>query len=190
MDGNIIPIAMAALVGLAGFPGPARAPLPGPEAQARMLASQPMPEPERDPISVSAAERRCLALNIYWEARGEPEAGKAAVAHVTLNRVGAPAFPATICGVVHQGGADGPCQFGWYCDATPDEPTKSAAWDDALAVADRVLAGARDPTGGALYFHGLRERPQWAQARYGRKTVIGQHVFFTVRGAEQVAAER
>lgn len=187
MDRRLIPIAMTALVGLAGFPAPARAPLPSPDANALLLARQ--PPPQSHPIAASAAERRCLALNIYWEARGEPEPGKAAVGHVTLNRAGAPSFPATICGVVRQGGAEGPCQFGWYCDGRSDDPT-GVAWDDARAVADRVLAGAPDPTGGALYFHGLQERPQWAQARYGRKTVIGQHVFFTVRGAEQVAVQR
>lgn len=186
MDGRIIPFAMAALAGLGGFPAPARAPLPSPDAHAPILVSQVLPAP----VAVSDAERRCLALNIYWEARGEPEAGQTAVAHVTLNRAGAAAFPATICGVVHQGGAEGPCQFGWYCDGTPDEPTNPSAWAEALAAADRALAGAKDPTGGALYFHGLRERPQWAQTRYDRKTVIGQHVFFTVRGAEQVAEER
>lgn len=29
----------------------------------------------------------CLALNVYFEARGEPIIGQYAVAHVTLNRV-------------------------------------------------------------------------------------------------------
>ncbi|MCK4867057.1 MAG: cell wall hydrolase, partial [Alphaproteobacteria bacterium] len=29
----------------------------------------------------------CLALNVYFEARGEPREGQVAVAHVVMNRV-------------------------------------------------------------------------------------------------------
>lgn len=188
MDGRHLLLVVAALAGTGTLPAPAWAPRPDVAAQAALAALRPPPVLKR--VAVADDERRCLALNVYWEARGEPESGKNAVAHVTLNRVGAAAFPATICGVVRQGGRDGPCQFGWYCDGRPDDPTDPAAWRDALAIADRALAGARDPTGGALYFHGLHERPQWAQTRYGRKTTIGQHVFFTVRPPEQVAEER
>ena len=32
-------------------------------------------------------EIECLALNIYFEARGEPDAGRRAVGHVVMNRV-------------------------------------------------------------------------------------------------------
>ncbi len=35
----------------------------------------------------------CLALNIYFEARGEPELGKHAVGHVVMNRVSDAKFP-------------------------------------------------------------------------------------------------
>lgn len=190
-NGRIITIAVAALAALTGFPGKVWAPPPTPRAQAglaaRTLAAQPVRHRQ-----VAAPERECLALNVYWESRGQPDRGQQAVAHVTLNRVGSASFPATICGVVHQGGRDGPCQFGWYCDGRPDQPTSPAGWAEALAAADRALAGAPDPTHGALYFHGLQERPQWAKARYGRKIIIGNHVFFNVKGVEQVAetAER
>ena len=34
----------------------------------------------------------CLALNVYYEARGEPDKGKRAVAKVTLNRVHSKTF--------------------------------------------------------------------------------------------------
>lgn len=183
MDGRIIPITLAALAALTGAPGAAWAPAPSDDSRAALAATLPPPPPPSR--KVSAADRECLAQNVYWESRGQPERGQDAVAHVTLNRVGSASFPATICGVVRQGGSDGPCQFGWYCDGRPDQPTDETAWSDALAAADRALAGTPDPTGGALYFHGLQERPQWAQARYARKTTIGNHVFFTLRDSEQ-----
>ncbi|MGZ9034938.1 MAG: hypothetical protein ACXW25_11110, partial [Rhodospirillales bacterium] len=44
------------------------------------------------------AELRCLALNVYWEARSESALGRLAVAAVTLNRVAHRDFPGTICG--------------------------------------------------------------------------------------------
>src|SRR5882672_3747420 len=48
------------------------------------------------------ADLRCLALTIYHEARGEPELGKFAVAHVVVNRAHDPRFPRRICDVVYQ----------------------------------------------------------------------------------------
>jgi len=44
----------------------------------------------------------CLARNIYYEANGEPEEGKVAVAMVTINRVRNGNFGNTICKVVNQ----------------------------------------------------------------------------------------
>ncbi len=37
-------------------------------------------------------EVECLALNIYHEARGEPDEGKVAVGHVVMNRAADPRF--------------------------------------------------------------------------------------------------
>ena len=48
-------------------------------------------------------EAICLALNVYYEARGSNLADKAAVADVVLNRTLDRRYPATICGVVQDG---------------------------------------------------------------------------------------
>lgn len=175
MNGRMITFAVAALM-TGGSTIPLEAPPPTPEA-AEWLAAR-MPTPVRPALMVNYAELQCLALNVYWEARGESAAGQAGVAHVTLNRVGAPGFPGTICGVVRQGGRAGTCQFGWNCDRKSDEPTDARAWARAQSVALRTLAGGPDPTGGALYFHHLREQPHWAAGRYLHKVRIGEHVFF------------
>ena len=62
-------------------------------------------------------EATCLALNVYYEARGSNLADKAAVADVVLNRTLDRRYPATICGVVQDGYKPGrsDCQFSWYC---------------------------------------------------------------------------
>jgi spore germination cell wall hydrolase CwlJ-like protein len=51
---------------------------------------------------IDQKELMCLARNIYFESRGEPEKGKIAVGMVTLNRTQHPSFPNSICEVVKQ----------------------------------------------------------------------------------------
>ena len=122
---------------------------------------------------------RCLALNVYWEARsGSPE-DQRAVAHVTLNRVASPDFPGSVCAVVRQGGeVRDRCQFSWRCDGKSDQPGNPEAWRKAVEVAREALAGAHsDPTGGAVFFHHVSVRPDWA-GRRTRTAQIGHHVFY------------
>jgi hypothetical protein len=125
-------------------------------------------------------EFECLALNIYWESRGEPNLGQLAVASVTLNRLVSPSFPKTICSVVKQGTNLGrnKCQFSWACDGQHDRPANDEAWNQAQRVAYRTLfSDLPDPTAGALYFHADYVRPDWS----GEKELvsqIGRHIFY------------
>ncbi len=122
----------------------------------------------------------CMAMNIYHEARGEPELGRLAVGHVVMNRVNDPRFPGTVCGVVMQGGAKKTrsCQFSWWCDGRNDRPTDQRSWVDSHQLASRIFAGTtKDPTGGALWYHADYVNPYWRnQLRAGPK--IGQHRFY------------
>jgi hypothetical protein len=129
------------------------------------------------------ASVHCLALNIYHEARAEPEAGQQAVAAVTLNRVASPAFPNSVCQVVKQGGRKlNRCQFSWWCDRRPDEPRENGAWNRALALSRKALSGEiSDPTRGALYYHATRVKPRWART-FERTGQIGQHIFYRLQG--------
>ncbi|MFD2113852.1 cell wall hydrolase [Thiorhodococcus fuscus] len=130
-------------------------------------------------LSKEDADLRCLALNIYHEARSEPEAGQIAVARVTLNRVGSKAFPGSICAVVKQGGTKrNRCQFSWWCDGRSDRPKNARAWRRAMDIARKVLDDAvPDPTRGALYYHASYCKPSWSSA-YRRTTRIGSHLFY------------
>jgi spore germination cell wall hydrolase CwlJ-like protein len=128
-----------------------------------------------DRPQVTAADHRCLAEAVYFEARGEPEVGQQAVAAVVLNRTRDPSFPATICGVVHQRGPKG-CQFSWYC--RPQwQPLDPKAWTKARDIADRMILKERDVTGGALFFHARSVAPSW---RYELQQVgeIGGHIYY------------
>ncbi len=122
----------------------------------------------------------CLARNIYFEARLEPEEGRRAVAHVVLNRVADERWPNTPCRVIAEGFPDAGvlCQFSWYCDSRPNWPQRGAHWRDALALAQQVYRGhAPDPTGGALWYHADYVDPDWRHAlRQGPR--IGRHIFY------------
>ena len=136
---------------------------------------------ERD---LSAKALECLALNIYWEARGEDRLGQEAVAHVTLNRVASDSFPDSICGVVKQeiqlGGDDEKvsCQFSWWCDGRPDTPADNAVWERARYIAWAATNGRiEDPTDGALFFHHEQVAPTWI-AQLQHTATIGVHLFY------------
>ena len=124
-------------------------------------------------------ELECLALNIYFEARGEQREGQAAVAHVVMNRVADDRFPGGVCAVVQQGGKDTEdCQFSWWCDSLGDRPKHKADWETARDVARIVYwGGDEDPTGGALWYHATSVRAYW-RGQFEKGPKIGNHIFY------------
>jgi N-acetylmuramoyl-L-alanine amidase len=123
-------------------------------------------------------EQHCLALSIYWEARGEGRRGMVAVGWTVLNRVQSQFFPGTPCAVVHQGGEQPPCQFSWWCDGRSDRPRNLADWSKSLLVASELLLDPPpDPTGGSLFYHSVSIKTPWKQKRV-RTARIGAHVFY------------
>lgn len=124
------------------------------------------------PDDVPVRDVLLLALNIYYEARGEGVSGKAAVAHVTLNRMKDGRWPETVYGVIMQ-----PGQFSWTRN-----PPKIEDWEAlraSVVVAAKALSGdLRDRTGGALYFHAARlGDPDWTRG-LTRLARIGAHTFY------------
>jgi spore germination cell wall hydrolase CwlJ-like protein len=124
------------------------------------------------------AEHQCLALALYWEARGETRPGIVAVGWTILNRANSPKFPATLCGVVHQGGEKKGCQFSWWCDGKSDRPRDRDSWTRVRVIASELLTNPPpDPTGGALFFHSTKIGVPWTRKRK-RTARIGNHVFY------------
>ncbi len=132
--------------------------------------------PARATAPVVAAQQRCLALAMYWEARGEGRHGMVAVGSVVLNRVADRRFPNNACDVVFQGGETPPCQFSWWCDGKSDRPTHQGLWRTSLTLANELLTDPPgDPTQGALFFHSTSIKPPWKRTRVAH---IGNHVFY------------
>ena len=126
-------------------------------------------------------EIRCLALNIYFEARSEPEVGKHAVGHVVMNRVSSKRFPNTVCDVVRQGGElrRYRCQFSWWCDGRSDTPFNKREWNRSSEIARAVYWGrTEDPTAGALWYHADYAKPSWRK-EFERGPKIGRHIFYS-----------
>jgi len=131
-----------------------------------------------DLVPIEEREAECLALAMYFEARAEGREGIRAVGHVILNRRGDARFPASICGVVQQGGEGRGCQFSWYCDGRSDVPSHRRAWREAGALAYQLLADRlTDTTGGALFYHATWIDVPWKRPRE-KTRVIGNHAFY------------
>lgn len=125
----------------------------------------------------------CLTQGVYYEARGEGQAGMQAVAQVILNRVRSSAFPSTVCGVVFQGaGRRTGCQFSFACDGSMRSRREGGAWERARRVAARALGGyVYAPVGNATHFHTTAVNPRWSGTLV-RVTQVGQHVFYRFGG--------
>ncbi len=155
---------------------PAAPPAPRPVAAVALpLAAAPVRVADEP---VSARDLDCLAAAVYYEARGEPMAGQAAVAQVVLNRARAPSYPKNVCGVVYQGVAAHECQFSFACNGAMRRPREMAAWARSKAVASRALGGyVMADVGHATCFHAAR-----LGGGGGHLIRLGGHVFFGGRG--------
>jgi len=150
-------------------------------------------------------EARCLAENIYHEARNQGTAGWLAVASVTLNRVADRRFPNTICGVVFQAETKESwktkskknipdaerifypvrhrCQFSWYCDGKSDDINHISIFLEIMTFTKFILTSQImmfDITDGATFYHADYVTPSWAKSK--TKTIeIGDHIFYRWR---------
>ncbi len=125
-----------------------------------------------------ARDLECLSQAVYYEARGETDAGQRAVAQVVLNRVRHPRFPKSVCGVVFQHAGDS-CQFSFACDGSTRRRVEADAWRRAEQVAQRALSGAVVPGVGAATDFRVAHIPATGLERVIR---IGSHVFYRFGG--------
>src|SRR5690606_17000118 len=111
------------------------------------------------PLPASAfsdSEQQCLTAGVYFEARGEPVRGQAAVAQVILNRVRNPTYPNTICGVVYQNKTwRNRCQFSFACEGKTPRVRSQHHYSVAQEVGLAVTAGKIfiPEVGSATHYH-------------------------------------
>ena len=137
---------------------------------------------ENTQLKLSPKEKKqvkCLATNVYFEARNQRLKAKIAVALTTLNRMKLPEFPPTICKVVKEGPVypykknlprRHKCQFSWYCDGKSDQiqltnPTEKKAWENCFKISKNLYLNRSkflDFTNGATHYHAHYVIPRWA----------------------------
>jgi len=120
----------------------------------------------------------CLTVAIYYEARGEPIEGQAAVAQVILNRVQHPDFPDDACAVVFE-----PNQFSFVGDPSDlippmmENEQARRATERAAEVALEVVKGYHTHIT-STHFHAAYVDPFWSD-EYTLDFQVGDHIFYS-----------
>lgn len=125
---------------------------------------------------------RCMATNIFYEARGESEQGKAAVARVVMNRV-KHGFASNPCEVVYQKRTNKDtsvtvCQFSWVYEGKKNPNTKDPMYKESEQIAYEVMVLNEHKNvvpSSTLFFHNTSVTPD---IKYKRKKQIGNHIFY------------
>jgi N-acetylmuramoyl-L-alanine amidase len=182
----LAPVLLGSATHLHAALGPASGCLPPAASQATAEAADvilPISELGAAIPSYDAEQRDYLIRTIVFEASGEPERGKAAVAFVVLNRERSGRWGDNIEAVVTQ-----PWQFEpWMTRRKEIEKLsrEDPRYQNAARIADTVLSGQMpDPTAGATHFLNpviVRQRrggslPSWAS---GDGKPIGRHTFYS-----------
>lgn len=116
---------------------------------------------------LSASEHDLMARLVEAEAKGEPYAGKVAVATVILNRVDSKLFPNTVKEVIYEAGQFTPVSNGSIHNKASADSKKAVK--EALAF--------RGQGHGSLYFYNpSKTTNQWLRSKT-TTTKIGNHVF-------------
>lgn len=116
----------------------------------------------------------CMAVAIYFEARGEPADGQYAVGEVIINRVKSENYPNTVCDVVFEDK-----QFSFTHDGKKDRLPKGTtrASRKAMYIASRVLM--EDTLGiSSTHYHSVSVDPYWSK-EFEFDGKIGNHLFYT-----------
>lgn len=137
---------------------------------------------------------KCLALNIYHEARGSTDDDMFGVAKVTINRVKSSKFGNTICEVVFERKkfyrtetVNGRVkkvpyyigQFSWTHQVKNHHPKELASWEKAKKIAWLVYFDKNliDKTKGATHFYDYKKvKPSWSKKGID-KVKIGSHMY-------------
>jgi len=119
---------------------------------------------------------RCIAKNIYHEARNQGDDGMFSVGFVTLNRMYHADYPSDACEVVYE-----PYQFSWVLDnpnVNKNNTVEYRAWLQSLQIAESILRNPyQNDMYGVTHYHTDAISPDWSAS----KTVfiqIKDHVFY------------
>lgn len=114
----------------------------------------------------------CMAVAVYFEARGEPLEGQYAVAQVVMNRVEDKRYPDDVCNVVFE-----PRAFSFTHDGLSDALPVNEAADVALQVAQDITSTVSYPIS-STHYHAKYVSPYWKN-HFDKDLTVGNHIFYT-----------
>lgn len=124
------------------------------------------------PTSVSANEKELLARLVHAEAKGEPYAGKVAVATVVLNRVDSDLFPDNVNDVVYERSASGHYAFSPVLDGSISNKADS----ESIRAVEEALQFRGQGQNSLYFYNPTTATSKWVSTRE-QTLVIGDHVF-------------
>ncbi|WP_449539599.1 cell wall hydrolase [Ferdinandcohnia sp. Marseille-Q9671] len=124
------------------------------------------------PDSISASDKDLLAKLVHAEAKGEPYAGKVAVATVVLNRVDSADFPNTIKEVIYERPEGGNYAFSPIQDGQINEPADA----ESKRAVEEALTFRGQGKGSVYFFNPEKSNNQFMMSREVT-TIIGNHRF-------------
>lgn len=123
------------------------------------------------PNLLLASELECMAKNLYFEARGEAEAGQFLVGFVTMNRVRDKRWPDTICKVIYQRN-----QFEWTRDKHSDNPKDRKLYNRMIYIASIVMQADNVDQYG-YYFKATHRKSSFFK-KLTKLMVVDNHEFY------------
>ncbi len=119
-------------------------------------------------------QANCIAVAVYFEARGETLEGQLAVARVIMNRAASGKYPGSWCDVVRQ-----PWQFSFVRNRLfPQVDPGSASWRKAQAITRLAISNAVPSLStDVLWYHADYVAPSWGR-RLSFVQKIGTHIFY------------
>lgn len=120
----------------------------------------------------------CMAVAVFFEARGETLTGKYAVANVIMNRVASQRYPDDVCDVVNQDK-----QFSYTHDGLSDDPElynqpmDEIAWEESKIVSEEILKNMSEFVIESTHYHADYVTPYWSTA-YEVEARVGKHIFY------------
>lgn len=115
----------------------------------------------------------CLAKNIYYEARGEPETGQFLVGFVTLNRVRSNSWSNSFCSVIAERN-----QFEWYSTQSLNRKLNNEAFNKAKEIATVVYNSNGTDLSQYGYFFKRTDRESKFFNSLTKISKVGNHSFY------------
>jgi spore germination cell wall hydrolase CwlJ-like protein len=124
---------------------------------------------------ITTAAATCLALNVYFESRGEEPDAQRMIAEVVMERVNTEGYPKSVCEVIYDDK-----QFSWTHDGKSDKPKDTVAWLQAQIIANEVLLYGGEFRTGATHYATRDADPYWL-CDMQVVGMYGNHIFYKER---------